>query len=295
MPTLEHPLVSIALFCYNQEFYIRDALLSVIAQDYPNFEIVVSDDCSKDETLRVVREVAAEHRGNINIKIKSSDVNKGIAKNVYDTISDCRGEYIVLAAGDDISLPDRVSRSIDYINERKDVFLVFGNVKLIKNDVVTDDKLFRAEPDFCRNIDDFLSGKKVWSLGASITFQRSLLDKFGSFLKGTFQEDGCLSFRCILLGELGYINEPLVLYRVHDNGASQSLTVMDKVEYKVKDLRLIDNYMKDYLLARVDDEIFFELVKRKVLTKILVFFLKNRLSASLAFFLSKLLRSFRGG
>ncbi len=100
------PIVSVCIMTYNHEKYIERALESVFSQktELP-FEIVVSDDHSTDNTLQVLSKYGSR------IRLITHDENVGIARNFYDVLTSCRGDYICDLGGDDWWLSD------DYIDE----------------------------------------------------------------------------------------------------------------------------------------------------------------------------------
>jgi len=108
------PRASLILLTYNQETYVAAALGGALAQDYPNLEIVISDDSSSDQTFEVASRMAAGYSGPHRLVLNRTKSNRGIVSHVYEAVGLSRGDYVVLAAGDDVSLPHRVSVLIDH-------------------------------------------------------------------------------------------------------------------------------------------------------------------------------------
>jgi glycosyltransferase involved in cell wall biosynthesis len=107
-------LASVVLLTYNQEAFVKEALQSLLDQDYDNLEIVVSDDGSKDGTWRVLTEVVSEYKGKKPIILNRNEVNLGVVGNYYKAFGLSSGDLIFTAAGDDISLPTRCSACVEY-------------------------------------------------------------------------------------------------------------------------------------------------------------------------------------
>jgi glycosyltransferase involved in cell wall biosynthesis len=101
------PLITIGMTAYNAEGTIEKALNSALAQDWPNFEIVVVDDCSEDGTADIVRQFA-KHDSRIRYFRQSE--NKGVAATRNRIINEARGEFIAFFDDDDESLPERLSK-----------------------------------------------------------------------------------------------------------------------------------------------------------------------------------------
>ena len=108
MDAEEKPLLTYCLVTYNQEKYVRESVLSAFAQTYSPLEIVLSDDCSTDRTFEIMRELAAGYRGPHRIILNRNERNLGLgmhASKVWGELSS--GRWLIGAAGDDISLPER--------------------------------------------------------------------------------------------------------------------------------------------------------------------------------------------
>lgn len=109
----EHPLVTFALFAYNQERFIREAVEGALAQTYSPLEIVLSDDSSSDGTFRIMEECVSTYSGPHQVVLNRNASNLGIADHINTILSLCKGDLIVMAAGDDISYSERVAVLID--------------------------------------------------------------------------------------------------------------------------------------------------------------------------------------
>ncbi len=103
------PLVTLAIIAYNQEAFVGEAIAGALAQDYPNLEIVLSDDCSPDATFARMQEAAAAYAGPHRIVLNRSASNRGLLRHIYEAVAKSSGAFLVLGAGDDVSLPHRVS------------------------------------------------------------------------------------------------------------------------------------------------------------------------------------------
>jgi len=96
--------ISIAMATYNGERFLREQLDSLYNQTVEPYEVVISDDCSKDSTLKI----AQEYQNRLNIKILSHTKNQGVNKNFEFAIRACAGDYIMICDQDDIWLPEKV-------------------------------------------------------------------------------------------------------------------------------------------------------------------------------------------
>ena len=114
------PKVSIIVLTYWHEQYIRKALDTILTQKFDEpFEIIITDDASTDNTVNIAREYEAKYPKMIRVIV--NEENLGISRNLYNALLQCRGEYIVLTAGDDYWLcEDKLQRQSDFLDENAD-------------------------------------------------------------------------------------------------------------------------------------------------------------------------------
>jgi glycosyltransferase involved in cell wall biosynthesis len=109
-----YPLVSVLMTAYNREKYIGEAIESVLASSYSNFELVIVDDCSKDRTVEIIREFEQKDS---RIKFHINEQNLGDYPNRNKAAHFATGEYIMHVDSDDKIYPDAISRSIEAIQK----------------------------------------------------------------------------------------------------------------------------------------------------------------------------------
>ena len=100
-------LFSFLMITYNQERYVRQALESALAQDIQELEIVICDDCSSDRTFEIATDIANRYTGPYKIILHRNESNVGISANFQKAYELSTGEWLFMAAGDDLSLPNR--------------------------------------------------------------------------------------------------------------------------------------------------------------------------------------------
>lgn len=108
------PLVTLGLTCYNAEDTITRAIQSALDQDYPNTEIIIVNDCSKDNSVAVILKAI---EGHANARLINHEQNKGFAGALNSIITNAAGEFIAIFDDDDISLPHRISTQYRTITE----------------------------------------------------------------------------------------------------------------------------------------------------------------------------------
>ena len=112
------PLVSVLIPLYNHEEYILDTLESVITQDYPNLEIVVIDDASKDNGLQLAKNKLSSIR--FDCTILENEVNKGVCATINRAVSNANGKYTCLIASDDLLAKGRIKKHIQILEKSTD-------------------------------------------------------------------------------------------------------------------------------------------------------------------------------
>jgi hypothetical protein len=205
------PSASVVLLTFNQERLVQDALQSVLNQDRDDIEIVVSDDCSTDGTWQKIQEVLSGYLGPKKVIAHRNPVNIGIVENFDVAFKKTTGNLIFMAAGDDISLPNRCSQSIQFwLDCVKKVDLVAADaidmsyagahLKTKESDRLeewTVKKWFERRPFF---------------FGASFMMTRDLLN-LAPLNNQLPYEDQCLVFRSLLMGGAIRLPVPLVCHR----------------------------------------------------------------------------------
>ncbi len=120
-------ILSIIVLTYNQEEYIDKTLRSIVEQKHGyTYELIVSDDCSKDNTRSIIDEYYNLFPGII-VRIYNEE-NMGVVRNYFNALSICQGKYIMCCGGDDYWLQGKISDQISYI-ENNDVGLVCGQAR----------------------------------------------------------------------------------------------------------------------------------------------------------------------
>jgi glycosyltransferase involved in cell wall biosynthesis len=211
----QRPLVTFALFAYNQEHYIREAIEGAFAQTYEPLEIILSDDCSTDRTFEIMQEMAVAFAGKARIKLNRNAANLRIAGHVNRVIELSTGRLIVVAAGDDISLPQRAEKLCEtWRAGGGKIKYIHSSAQVINLNSELSGELYTGTLRDADTIEDFLLAKRVINaLGASQAWDREIFEAFGPLFSDVPYEDVITSARGLALGQTKYVDEPLVLYR----------------------------------------------------------------------------------
>lgn len=125
-PRASGPLVTVFVACYNHARFVVPALESVRLQGYPNVQLIVTDDCSKDDSVRVIREWLAAHWPDA--LFLAHPENRGICRTFNEIIGHAKGKYVSGFAADDVWLPGRLSAQVAYMEAQpEDVGVLYGD------------------------------------------------------------------------------------------------------------------------------------------------------------------------
>jgi len=228
--TEDRPLVTFALFSYNQEQYIREAVEGVFSQTYSPLEIILSDDCSSDRTYQIMQEMAREYRGPHLVKVRRNPANQGTAQHFSSTAFSMRGAMLVVGAGDDISLPERTERLIEFWSTcKKESGLYFSDlISFHDGQLPANGSIQRSNFDENNGTlrQRLLSGMPIFGIFAkSAMYSRDLIDCFPSLFGGSVVEDGPMICRAILSANVRHLSMPLVASRMDGNNSGTGLNL----------------------------------------------------------------------
>lgn len=248
----ERPLVTFALFAYNQENYIREAVEGAFSQTYSPLEIILSDDCSTDQTFQIMQELSIGYRGPHRIILNKNPENlgkNGIGSHINRIIQMAKGELFVFAAGDDISAPNRTFEIVKaWIAAGKPTGSLHSAAIVFETDPKKG-KIEHGLPDHSElTLRDFVLRGGRGLLGATHAITKNLFEIFGILPDQTFFEDRSLAFRSYLAGKIIYIPQALVAYRVHQANLTSGIKYSDEKYWS----RWVNGLMTTYETFRVD-------------------------------------------
>ena len=216
-------LVTIALFAYNSEKYIVEAIEGVLSQDYTPLEVIISDDASTDATFSIIQQYAVHYVGPHKIIARKNEINQGLCQHINTVWSLVGGEWLVVAAGDDISVSDRVSQIMRHVEANPEIQLIASFAKIIDEagnelgiDRMADNSYSIATTDaYVWDLNERINNGAPLPHGATLAYSRVLIDKFPPLPSNSIFEDNIIGFRGELLGKCSMIRLPLISYRNH--------------------------------------------------------------------------------
>lgn len=250
----KNPIITFALLAFNQEQFIREAIEGALSQTYSPLEIYLSDDCSSDRTFEIMKSVVSVYEGQHKVIINRNETNLGIGAHVNHVVEATSGELIVAAAGDDVSLPQRTSVTVErWLDSGKKLCSIYSrNIAIdstgqILGEVGSSPK----QGPLTQKLLSYMEG----TLGCSHAWSRSVFVQFGPILEDTICEDRVIPLRSELMGGIEFIREPLVKYRVHDSNLShfhekdKNAVLNMAVEINRRNHNILENYLADLKTA----------------------------------------------
>lgn len=218
----ERPLITFLLMAYNQERFIREAVVGAFDQTYSPLEILITDDCSTDRTFEIISEMAATYQGPHKIVLNRNTKNIGIGAHINRAMQLVSGELVVAAAGDDISVPERTAVMYEQWHRTgQSAYSLFSDALVIDEEGRQQKKLFGEKtPQPAGSLEEAIKRGGIGVAGCTHVFSKKTFDVFGPMDDQVMAEDMSIPFRSLLLGDVFYVGTPLVLYRVHSGNVS---------------------------------------------------------------------------
>lgn len=251
------------ILTYNQEAYIQAAIEGALSQTYEEMEILVSDDCSTDDTYGVIMKTVSLYKGERVIHVNRNTRNLGLVSHLNYLLSTNYSDYIFLSGGDDISMPNRVEIQMKEFMNDSTVMAVSGSAIVI-------DRFGKHIQNYSQYYqvntleDGYLTYPGFMVGGAGLAVKRCVYSDFGKLNDDCPTEDSTLRFRSLLLGKVVCVSEDLIYYRRHAN----SLSSDDNI-FKLSTKGMIRQYKSDSKNA-LQRSIISRKMYRKIYRKIIV-------------------------
>lgn len=204
-------MVSIVMAVHNeQERYLRSAITSMFRQTYNKWELIIIDDES-DETCQGVLCKLCEGRDNV--LIVHNESNQGLTKSLNRGLNLAKGEFIARMDADDISMPKRLEKQVDYLNQHPDIDIVGTGVISFGNENIFMSPAFGYTNDQAQCTLFFSSTL----CHPSVMMRKSFLNRHNLMYDENVRkgQDYDMWERCSVYGKLAVMNDVLLFYRTH--------------------------------------------------------------------------------
>ena len=243
-----YPLISVIIPLYNRQQYIIRALDSILAEDYPNIEIVVLDDGSTDTSKAVVEAWIAKHPETL-FRFRSRP-NRGFIPTLNELIRMSQGEYIVLLDSDDYLLNNGIRRRYDYLQAHPEKLLVFSDCLLIDQDdnIVSESALSEiGKVDKSKLSTDYELRKFAvlngFTTGSTIMADRRVYELIGPYDESLHSQDYVYHIKVAAKNHYGFVDGTVSAYRIHPQNMSSSYT---QVKVVIENFWAMIENLKDY-------------------------------------------------
>lgn len=219
------PLVSVIMPSYNAERYIAESIASVLAQTYENWELVITDDCSLDQTPTIAMAFSEKDP---RIRFFEAAKHSGIAGTRNQCIQKAQGRFVSFLDNDDLWIPEKLEKQIRFMLDN-DCPFSYSEYELIKEDGTPKGKIIRTAGviDYHKYLRNTIIGS------GTIMIDRS---KVGELVMPDSATSDDMALWCKILkdGHCAYpIKEVLMKYRVRNNSASANKLKAAKDVWKV--------------------------------------------------------------
>ena len=245
------PKVSVMMLTYNHEKYIDEAIRGVVLQKFSQpFELIIGDDCSTDNTLRICRDW--QRRYPHVIKIIEREKNVGVHRNLMETLAACTGEYLAKCEGDDYwTDPLKLQKQVDFMEANPEYSVCFHDCTVYNTwngEYIKRTKLCDNE-DFDISVDDFLNGRNGIGQPLTMLFRMDVYDYEWQKHYTRFC-DTMEIMHLLMAGKGRFINFVGGLYNLHQGGISATNPDIRRSWESCEDAQQMWNYTQHLAVKR---------------------------------------------
>ncbi len=237
------PKISVIMPVYNAEKYLREAIDSILSQTYEDFEFIIIDDGSKDSSPDIVRSYTDKR-----IKFYINEHNMGVAATLNRGLDLAEGEYIARMDSDDISLPTRFEKQIQYMESHPNIGVLGTKISVFGEGISEYEFEFSTTTKQAK-ADLFFNSSLAHP---TVMMRREALNGIRYELEYDGLEDYVLWWRISQTYEIVSLSEVLLRYRKHIKQVTQTRTeIFKKRFYKfvTERLRVLDENVTDTDIA----------------------------------------------
>ena len=211
------PRVSIIMPSYNKAPYIAKSIESILNQTYEDWELIIIDDISMDESVQIIQSYKDER-----IIFRLNEENVGIAENRNRAIDIARGDYIALLDADDISTDFRLANEVEFLDNHADIDVVFGGFQEIDEHDNVKETYFTPlkNPAYIKAM---LMVRNVVPNGSAM-FRKDFVDKYNIRYRDGYLgiEDYLFWVECSLHGKISGLSDLFLYWRNTDNNGTNT-------------------------------------------------------------------------
>lgn len=208
-PTITSPKVTVLMPVYNGQQYLKEAIESILNQEFTDFEFLIINDGSTDESAGMIASYTDPR-----IRVINNEKNIGLVNTLNKALELCKGEYIVRMDCDDISLKDRLKVQVAFMDKNKNIGASGSSYYLFRNNK----KNILHLPLTEKEIECYFAFNCPIAHPSAI-IRRSVIQDNNIHYSSEYMHAEDYSFwtQIAIYSSLANIAEPLLIYRVHDN------------------------------------------------------------------------------
>ena len=225
--------ISVVLPVYNGEKYLKGAIQSIIEQTYTNWELIIVNDCSTDNSLNIAKEFEQKDK---RIKIVNNDTNKKLPASLNIGFTQATGTYYTWTSDDNEYYPTAFEKMVNFLSKNKSFDMVYAVCKTFN----VENKIVGRWGDLAITPVEILESNVI---GACFLYRREVAQKVGNYDIDSFlAEDHDYWIRLYKVANIGHLTDELYLYRHHPN----NLTATKSKQAWYISRNLAVKYYKDY-------------------------------------------------
>lgn len=250
--------VSICCITYNHEKFIEATVDSFLMQETAfDYEIIISDDNSKDNTPKILSGYKIKYPGKIKIMLNGPNI--GMIPNFVQALNNCSGEYIAICDGDDYwTDKSKLQEQVNFLDAHKDHVISSHSTMVLNKDK---QYLYPPNVPYVKKklhntftVSDYI--QNFFCHSSSIVFRRNILKPFPDWYKNVFSGDGFLVLLLALEGKIHYLNKSLSVYRYNNYSISNYVSLIEINKNFEKHLKLFDQYSGYKFSKEINKKIF---------------------------------------
>ncbi|MBC1314379.1 glycosyltransferase, partial [Trichormus variabilis PNB] len=212
--------VSVLVITYNHSRFIAQAIESVLMQKVNfEYEIVVGEDCSTDDTRKILIDYQQKYADKIRLLLPEK--NLGMHRNFVNTLQACCGEYVAILEGDDYWIAeDKLQKQVDFLDKNLEFTICFHNVIIFHEDNQYQPYLFLHNQPPVSYIEDLLIRNFIST--PSVMYRAGLVDNIPNWFYEQGMGDWIFHILNAQYGKIGYIDKVMSAYRIHAEGVWSS-------------------------------------------------------------------------
>jgi teichuronic acid biosynthesis glycosyltransferase TuaG len=219
------PLVSVITPTYNAERHILETIRSVQSQTYLNWEMLIVDDCSRDNTITIITEQAEKDE---RIKLVRLSENSGAAVARNTALKKAKGKYVAFLDSDDLWFPEKLTTQVSYMQE-KNIAFSYTSYQIINEDGLDANKVVKVPPSI--NYSGLLKNTIIGCLTVMLDTEKLGIVQMPNIRT---RQDTALWLSILKKGIIAYgISEPLSKYRKVNGSISSNKLKMAKQNWKM--------------------------------------------------------------